>query len=420
MKETSEATLERFIGLDVHKRYVVACAINARKEVLLGPVRVEFSRWRQWIQNNIQATDAVVLEATTNAWPLYDQLAPLAGRVLVAHAGKIAGIASARVKTDGRAALHLAKLLAADMIPEVWVPPVPVRELRGLLAHRRRLIKMRTMTRNRLHSLVHRYSLEPPRGALFAAKHRAWWEELELSPTERLRVRQDLAILDQLEPLLEEVRGELERLSTEEPWAREVPYLLQLPGFGLIVSMTVLAAIGDITRFPHAKQLVGYAGLGASVKESGESHRRGRITKEGRRDLRFILVEAARIAVLKHPYWKGQYGRLERRMGTNKAIVAIARKLLVVVWHVLTERAADRQAEAEMVAFKLMCWSWELDDVQRGGLTTRQFVRYHLVQLQLGAELTHVQRGGRNRGIAPVEEVLALRPELQAELAPAE
>jgi len=297
---------------------------------------------------------------------------------------------------------------------------VPVRELRGLLAHRRRLIKMRTMTRNRLHSLIHRYSLEPPRGELFAAKHRGWWEELELSPTEGLRVRQDLALLDALEPQIKEVAAELERLSTAEPWSREVPYLLQLPGFGLIVSMTVLAAIGDITRFAHAKQLVGYAGLGASVQESGESHRRGRITKEGRRDLRFILVEAARIAVLNHPYWKGQYARLERRMGPKKAIVAIARKLLVVVWHVLTERAADRQAEPEMVAFKLMFWSWTLDDGQRGGLTTRQFVRYHLLQLQLGAELTHVQRGGRKRGIAPAEEVLALRPELRAELAVAE
>lgn len=419
MKEVSDAILERFIGLDVHKRYAVACAVNARKEVLLGPVRVEFTHWRQWIAHNVRATDAVVLEATTNAWPLYDQLAPLAGRVVVAHAGKIEGIADARVKTDGRAALHLAKLLAADLIPAVWVPPTPVRELRALLAHRRRLIKMRTMTRNRLHSLIHRYNLVPPRGEIFSPKHRAWWGELTLSPTERLGVRQDLAILDALEPQVKEVEAELQRLSTAAPWSQDVPYLLQLPGFGLIVVLTVLAAIGDITRFPHPKQLVGYAGVGASVKESGESHRRGRITKEGRRDLRFILVEAARVAVLNHPYWKAQYARLERRLGTNKAIVAVARKLLVVVWHVLTERAADRQAEPEMVAFKLMCWSWELDDVQRGGLTTRQFVRYHLLQLQLGTDLTHVHRGGRDRGIAPAAEVLALRPELRTELEPA-
>lgn len=117
---------------------------------------------------------------------------------------------------------------------------------------------------------------------------------------------------------------------------------MQLPGFGIIVAMTVLAAIGDITRFPSAKKLVGYAGLGASVHASGETHRTGRITKSGRKDLRWIMVEAARIAVLYHDYWKQAYARLEKRLGANKAIIVIARKLLVVVWHVLTDHEADR------------------------------------------------------------------------------
>ena len=89
-------------------------------------------------------TDAVVLEATTNAWTFYDQVAPLAGRTVVAHPGLVKVIASARVKTDNRDVLHLARLLAANLIPEVWVPPLPARELRALLSHRRRLIKMRT------------------------------------------------------------------------------------------------------------------------------------------------------------------------------------------------------------------------------------------------------------------------------------
>jgi transposase len=148
-------------------------------------------------------------------------------------------------------------------------------------------------------------------------------------------------------------------LSTVAPWAEYVPYLMQLPGFGIIVVMTVLAAIGDVTRFPTDKKLVGYSGLGASVHDSGETHRNGHITKEGRKDLRWItevtlvMVEAARIAVLYDPYWKAQYAPLEKRLGTNKAIVAIARKLLVVVWHVWHERVADRHANVERVASKL-------------------------------------------------------------------
>ena len=150
-----------------------------------------------WHTKHLHPTDAVVLEATTNAWTFYDQVAPRVGRAVVAHPGLVKVIASARVKTDNRDVLHLARLLAANMtevtlvIPEVWVPPLEVRELRALLSHRRRLIKMRTMTRNRLNSVIHRYNLTPPRGELFLLKHRAWWLGLQLSPTEKLRIRQD-------------------------------------------------------------------------------------------------------------------------------------------------------------------------------------------------------------------------------------
>jgi hypothetical protein len=92
--------------------------------------------------------------------------------------------------------------------------------------------------------------------------------------------------------------------------------------------------------------------------------------------------------------------------------VAIARKLLIVVWHVLIARSADQRADAEQVAFKLMVWAWKLSDEQRGGLSSRQFIRAHLIRLGLGAELTHITRGGTRRPLATIEEVLALRPEL--------
>lgn len=104
---------------------------------------------------------------------------------------------------------------------------------------------------------------------------------------------------------------------------------------------------------------------------------------------------------------------MAKRIGEHKVMVAIARKLLMVVWHVLMGRSADRRAEAEQVAFKLMIWGWKLSEEQRGGLTTRQFIRAHLLRLGLGNELTHITRGGTRRPLASVEEVLALQPELR-------
>ena len=388
--------------------------VNARQEVVLAPRRIELATWPRWSQAHLEKTDALVVESTSNAWDFYDQVAPLVGRAVVANPRLVKLIARARVKTDKGDTLALAKLLAAHLIPEVWVPPLEVREARGLLAHRRRLVKTHTMAANRLQSVLQRHNLPGPTGEPFSATNRAWWAALKLSPIETLRVRQDLATLDHLDQQIAELEVEINRLSTSTPWAEQVPYVMQLSGFSVLLTMTILTAIGDIKRFPHAKPLVGYAGLGASVHSSGETHKTGHITKTGRREWRWALVEAAWSAVRYHPYWKAEFERLARRMPDNQAIVAIARKLLVAIWHVLTEQVADKHADEKMVATKLMRWSWELTDEQRGGLSTRQFVRLQLVRLKLGENLTHFTYGGMPRRIASVEEVLALKPELRA------
>jgi transposase len=407
--------IERYIAIDAHKTYVRVGGLNARQETVLAVRRVPIENYPGWVQANLRPGDAVVIEATTNTWTLYDVTQPYVSKVVVAHPLEVKQIANARVKTDKQDVNCLARLLVADLVPEVWVPPMEVRELRTLIAHRRRLVKMHTMTANRLHSVIHRNNLVPPEGGFFTPTNRGWWEALSLSTVERLQVRQNLAMLDHLVLLTTEIDQELARLSTTAPWSGHAPYLLQLPGFGLINTMTVLSAIGDITRFPTSKKLVGYSGLGGSVHDSGQTHATGPITKQGRKELRWTLVEAAWRAVEHHPFWKQEFQKLNHRMKSSKAIVAIARRLLVVIWHVMTERVADRKADPSMVAFKLMKWSWQLNDWQRSGLTTRQFVRYHLMRLKLGDELTRIQRA-HSIPLASVEEVLALKPELRPNL----
>lgn len=413
MKPVSDTNLSRFVALDLHKHYVVVAAVNRDQEVVLKPRRLTIGGLATWAQANLLPSDQVVIEATGNAWTVHDLLSPLVQGCLVADARQVKWIAHAAVKTDKQDVLRLAKLLAARLIPEVWVPPQPVRELRALIAHRTSLVRAQTRVKNQLQSVIHRFSLQPPKGQVFADKNREWWLDLPLSSTEALRLRQNMRTLDHLKQELTEVESELRHLSTCELWKDFVPYLVQLPGFGLITAMTVLAAIGDITRFPDAKHLVGYAGLGAGVHDSGETHRGKGITKTGRRDLRRVLVEAAWTAVETHPYWKAQFQRLLRHKHKNQAIVAIARRLLVAIWHVLGERVADKNAVPGMVAFKLMMWSWKLSDQERSGLTTRQFVRYHLMRLNLGHDLPYLITGkNTKRAIASAEEVLALKPEL--------
>ena len=140
---------------------------------------------------------------------------------------------------------------------------------------------------------------------------------------------------------------------------------------------------------------MGYAGLGTSVHLSGQTHKSGGITKQGRREMRATLVQCAWSAVATSGYWKKQFERLEACIGRNKAIVAIARKLLVVVWNVLTERVADRHADPEKVAFKFMDWSHDLKREGRQGASTVVFVRRKLRVVKMGELMYTISRSGR-------------------------
>ncbi|MBE7470380.1 MAG: IS110 family transposase [Anaerolineales bacterium] len=202
-----------------------------------------------------------------------------------------------------------------------------------------------------------------------------------------------MIILDQLAPLISEVETEIERLSLTEPWAEQTPYLLQLPGIGLITAMTILGAIGEIERFPTAKKLVGYAGLGAKVHSSGQTHRTGGITKQGRKELRAVLVEAAWVAVRYDQHWQEQFERLADRIGRQKAIVAIARKLLIIIWHVLSAKVADRRAEPQQVARYFIRWGRQLRVKTTQGIKASEFARQQLDRLELGQELERVPYG---------------------------
>lgn len=385
---TSNTSILRFVGLDVHKQSVTLGAVDPEQQIVLRPLRLSWGEFEQWATSHLHPTDAVVLESTTNAWHLYDQLSPRVASVTVANPLLIQWISSANVKNDAQDAIKLARLLAAGLVPVVWVPPEPVRQLRGLVAHRQRLIRQRTQARNRLHSVLHRHNLTPPAGELFGTAHRDWWSTLKLEPLEQLLVTQDLQILDHLGPLIEQVEQRLYLESFREPWKQHTPYLIQQTGIGVLTAMTLIAAIGDIQRFPRAQQLAGYAGLGARVHDSADKHRGGGITKQGRRDLRGAMVEAAWVAVIHNVHWKTRFDHLCKHLSKEQAITAIARQMLVVVWHVWHDHEADRHTDSETISRKMMTWARDGGKVMREGMPSAQFVRQQLDRLGIGQDLS--------------------------------
>jgi len=411
MKGTEKSRgIERYLALDIHKEYVLAGGMKAVQEWLMQPRRIEMGKFREWAKKNLCEGDAVVIETTTNVWDVYDIVGRLVSRTVVAHAGAVRQIAEARVKTDKEDVKRLIRLLIADIVPEVWVPPLHVRELRGMISYRQRLVKTGTMIRNRLHSLLHRHNLLLPKSEL---RNKEWWEKQAFSELEKIQIRQELAMLDEIDEHKAEVDAELGRQCLGEVWGKQAMRLLQLSGFGVIVSMTVLSAIGDASRFESANKLVGYSGLGAGVHDSGKEHIEKRITKSGRKELRWAMVEAAWRAIRISPYWKEQYEKYLRRMRRpNQAIVVIARKLLVAVWHVLTKEETDVHASEEDLAYKMLVLAWDLDDSVRKGLTYKQFAKYALMKLGVENDITRFVRKDVPRRLAPKAEVLARMEEL--------
>jgi transposase len=414
MGEETNASLCRYVALDIHKHYCVVAGVNRDGEIVLQPMRVEHENLEGWLKKNLFATDQVVIESTTNAWHVYDLLAPLVMRVLVANPIKVKQIASAKVKTDIRDTLILARLLAANLVPTVWVPPLHVRNLRQLLSQRRRLVEMHTQTINRMQSVAHRHHLNHPKGKRFNAENTAWQQDDELSDVEKLQLELDMGTREHLAGQAKKITDKVAAMSHQAPWAESMQYLMQLPGFGVITSMTILAAIGDISRFESSRHLASYSGLTAGLDQSGTKNRGKGITKEGRRELRWAMVEVAQRAVKSDPLWQRRFAELERRMHRNQAIVAIARRLLELVWYVLTRRQSYRNFSDERIAYKYLTWAWQLDEGSRDGLTRQQFARYYLMRVGMGKDLKRIALNPKYpRRLASEAELLALRPELK-------
>ena len=379
---------KRFIGLDVHKHYLIALGVDEQLNVVLPARRVELSHLESWMKKTLTRQDAVVLEMTTNTWELYDELFRYADSVTVVHPPHVALITRSQVMNDKIAASILARLLAKGLLVGIWVPPQEVREVRGLVAQRSKMTRLSTQAKNRLHVLLQRHHLAPPAGNLFHLDQVDWWLALPVGKLEKITMQSDLDTLHFAEAQLTRLNSMMNEITAKE---QQITRLIHLPGFGVITAVTVWAAIGDIHRFVDPKHLVGYAGLGARIHDSGLTTRTGRITKAGRRDLRTAMVEAAQVAANSHPHWKAELARLEPRLGRNKAIVAIARKLLVAVWYVLSQQSTDRFAEAEIVARKLMQFAYQIGKDNRPvNQSAAQFVRRQLDVLQIGADLSAI------------------------------
>jgi transposase len=218
----------RFIGLDIHKAYFVAVGVNAQREVVFGPRKVSVYQLESWVEKHLKPEDAVVLEATTNAYLFHDVIRAHVGSVTVVHPPHVSLVTRVPVKTDQKAALALAQLHAVGLLTGIWIPPQKVRDLRALIAQRGKMVRLSTIAKNRLHALLQRKHLRLPEKP-FADEQRSWWESLPLTEIELMRVYSDLDTLAFARQQLAQIEDYLKRESAQD---ERIPLLVQLPGVG--------------------------------------------------------------------------------------------------------------------------------------------------------------------------------------------
>ena len=324
----------RFIGLDVHLDFCEIAICEAGKVRSAG--RVPSSpEGVQVLANSLGPDDHVALEATGNALAIARLLEPHAARVVVAATKELRAITEAKVKTDRRDARTLARLLAAGLLTGCWLPDEATRALRRRLARRAQLVRQRTRCKNEVHAVLMRnLKGRPPMTDVFGKRGRAWLAELELPADERETVDgcvRQISFVDSEIAILEQAIAE------HALGSADVRRLMTVPGVSLMTATTFMAAVGDIERFPDPRKLVSYLGLDPKVRQSGSSPaRHGRISKQGAAQARQMLTEAAFVAVSTAGPMRAFYERLRARRGSQIAIVAVARKLAVLFWHLLT------------------------------------------------------------------------------------
>ena len=326
-----------YVGIDVHRKRSQVAVVSEDGTVELNKNVVNGSEPMLRLIGDLPSGTPVAFEAAFGWGWLVQLLEDYGFEPHMVHPLRCKAIASARLKNDKVDAAILAQLLRADLLPEAWIAPPEVRQLRALLRHRASLVRVGTQQRNRIHAVAADHGYDRS-ASYWTGPGRGWLAELDLPPASREIVTDCLAVIDGLAPVIDRIDGELHQHARGDP---RVTVLRTLPGVGEFTALVMVAEIGDITRFGSARKLASWAGLTPTVRGSDLKVRHGNISKQGSAWLRWVMNQAAQTAK-RSPDFAATYSSIARRRGKKIATIAISRKLLTRAWHLLAElQAAD-------------------------------------------------------------------------------
>ena len=331
-----------YVGLDVHKEFCQAAFLDEDGKL----VREErFENTASGLEELAQATreQEVVMESSTSSMHVYDALSGTCN-VKVAHPSRVKAIASARIKTDKIDARILAHLLRADLIPESYMPSKEHRQARLLVRQRASLVEVRTQIKNKIHALLARDGIKMPFKDSFGKKTILFLKSIDIGEAQRASLDSLLAVMETLDKEITEANRRVVGCASCDNYAK---LLVTHTGVGWLTALAVSSEICDISRFVSHKKLCSYFGLVPSVYQSGSTDRKGHITKQGNTLLRALLIQCAWSAAKYSPRFRKKYNKLRKKIGNQKAIVAIARMIVVDMYFMLVRNEKYKEPKNE-------------------------------------------------------------------------
>jgi transposase len=329
-------TLERkavYVGIDYHKQFSVLTFGDRQGNVLEQLKLVNETSLVEKFFARFGPLECAIESCRGYEW-LLELLLEQGHRVHMGDSRSIKLIAVTRCKTDKIDSKILMELLAKGFLPEAYAPSAKERDYRELLRHRVQLVRTQVRHKLRVHSLLDKENkgIRYP----FSVKGRKELDVVQLNERRQQMLLDELRVIDFTEELVLEQDAKIKRLCRSNP---DVYRLRTIPGFDWHMSLTFIAELGDPNRFRNADQVAAFIGVVPSVYSSGGTKRTGRITKQGPNLLRWMLVQAAWAAIKSSPNLRRQFSTIAKRRGQKVAIVAVARKLATIAFHVLKDKA---------------------------------------------------------------------------------
>jgi transposase len=328
-----------YCGIDIGglSSYVYVSDAAGRKK-WCGPVKTSRGMLEGTLKRYVRSGLKVAIEAGNQTAWVYAVLAEMGAEVIVVNPHQVKLIAMSRKKTDKVDARILCELLRVDCLPEpVHMPSQPMRQLRGLLAARRQLVQARTKLQNVVRGMLRQEGTQLVRGGLSTFKG---WKQLLTRGFDHDHLAVIVAgYYESFVTLTRSIRSLDKELAVFEGQDERAARLKTMPKVGRLAALTLLSAVDDVSRFASSRKLVGYSGLAPTVRQSGERTAYGPISRQGRRELRAVWVQVAHLVAIDTSTATGPlrswFHRVARRRGKKTAVVALARRLLVIAYQLL-------------------------------------------------------------------------------------